>query len=294
MRNYTLSIAGYRIKVESHDDGPELAPSERFLKNMVSNNGYDVLIRVHHGMISLPEDAERVLVAPYSIEVKGIKIHRSENFWSVYKNLSDLYIITSFPWSDKRAYLKFSLTVREWDLWILNGGHATDPLDYPLDGLILYYLTAISCDIMIHASGVYYGGQGYIFCGSSGKGKSTMASLWDNLGAKIIHDDRIIIRSTDGVYRMYNTPVYREDYPKECDLTKIFIIEHGEENRITPLKGASAVSGVISNCIQHNYNPEMIARFLGSVSIMCSIIPVATLSFMPNRKVIDYILQNEQ
>ena len=67
---------------------------------------------------------------------------------------------------------------------------------------------------MIHASGVYYNGRGYLFSGVSGKGKTTMAGLWDNIGAQVIHDDRLIIRSIDGVYRMFNTPVYRNDEPR--------------------------------------------------------------------------------
>ena len=90
---------------------------------------------------------------------------------------------------------------------------------------------------MIHASGVNYSGKGYLFSGVSGKGKSTMAKLWDNHGAKVIHDDRLIIRNTGNGYRMYNTPVYNNDEPLDSPLNKIFIIEHGTENRLIPLKG---------------------------------------------------------
>ena len=96
----------------------------------------------------------------------------------------------------------------EWDLWIETDRTKTDPLEYPLDGLILYYLTVINNDIMIHASGVNYAGKGFLFSGVSGKGKSTMAGIWDNRGAKVIHDDRLIIRKTGDGYRMFNTPVY--------------------------------------------------------------------------------------
>lgn len=295
MKSYSLNIAGYTIRVESSDWGPELAPSERFSRNIVNSETYDILIRVHNGTYSIPEETERVFVAPYVIEVKGIKVIKRENFWSVYKYNSHLFIITNFPEPDKRkrATLKFSFYLREWDLWIEGAGSTTDPLDYPLDGLILYYLTAMNSDIMIHASGVQYDGHGYIFSGISGKGKSTMARLWNNIGARIIHDDRLIIRNGDGIYRMYNTPVYNDDFPRNSTLDKIFLIEHGCENQIIPINGAAAVSQVIANCIQHNYSPEMIARFLGSVSIMCSIVPVAILQFKPDRTIIDHILKNE-
>lgn len=295
MRNYTLNIAGYKIRLESSVDGPDLLPSQRFRRNIVENSEYDVCIRVHNGSLKQAEDSERLFVAPYVVEIHGYKITRSENFWSVYKQNGDLLLITNFPDSHegKKATLKFSLTLREWDLWIENAGYETDPLEYPLDGLILYYLTAINADIMIHASGVFYNGNGYLFSGVSGKGKTTMAMLWDNIGARIIHDDRLIIRNIDGIYRMFNTPVYKNDVPSDATIDRIFLIEHGNENKMTPVREASSVSRIVANCIQHNYSQDMIARFLGSVSMMCSKIPVATLSFRPDRSIIEYILRNE-
>ena len=155
MRDYTLNIAGYNIRLESAEDGPELAPSPRFMQSIVRAMDYDVLIRVHHGRVRPDEDAERLFVAPYVVEVKGYKVTKSDNFWSVYKQNGDLLIITNFPDSPgKKATLKLSLALREWDLYIENAGRSTDPMDYPLDGLILYYLTAINADIMMHASGV--------------------------------------------------------------------------------------------------------------------------------------------
>ncbi len=294
MRSYNLNIAGYNIRLESADDGPDLVPSQRFRKNIVRSPLYDVCIKVHHGGLRPDEEAERLFVAPYIVEINGYKITRSDNFWSVYKQNGDLLLVTNFPDSPgKKAILKFSLSLREWDLWIENAGYETDPLEYPLDGLILYYLTAINADLMIHASGVFYNGRGYIFSGMSGKGKTTMATLWDNIGAQVIHDDRLIIRDNEGIFRMHNTPVYRNDNPRSASVDRIFLIEHGKENMITPLREAAAVSNVVANCIQHNYSPDMIARFLGSVSLMCSKVPVARLTFRPDRSIIEYILRNE-
>jgi hypothetical protein len=294
MRSYNLNIAGYNIRMESADDGPDLVPSRRFSKNIVRSPLYDVCIRVHHGSLRTDEDAERLFVAPYLVEINGYKITRSDNFWSVYKQNGDLLLITNFPDSPgKKAVLKFSLSLREWDLWIENAGYETDPLEYPLDGLVLYYLTAINADLMIHASGVFYNGRGYLFSGTSGKGKTTMATLWDNIGAQVIHDDRLIIRDNEGIFRMHNTPVYKNDVPRSASIDRIFLIDHGKENRITPLREASSVSNVVANCIQHNYSPDMIARFLGSVSLMCSKVPVARLTFRPDRSIIEYILRNE-
>ena len=292
MINYNLQIAGYNIRIESDQDGPDLVPEERFHKNIIRSADYDVLIRVHPGHYIIPEEAERLFVAPYIIEVKDMKITSRDNFWSVYRYRSSLFICTNFPADkNKTAVLKFSLLMREWDLWIDGAGNSFDPLEYPLDGLILYYLTVINGDIMIHAAGVNIAGQGFLFSGISGKGKTTIATIFGDSGARIIHDDRLIIRNINSDYYMFNTPVRRDDSPDKSHLHRIFLIEHAQVNKISPLSGAKAVTNVIANCIQHNYSYDMIARFLGSVSILCSAIPVATLQFKPDRRVIDHLLE---
>jgi hypothetical protein len=236
-----------------------------------------------------------VFHAPYFEEIEGLQIQHNMDFWSILKYRSDLFIKTIFPLSPlgKKAILNFSLTTREWDLWIKDAGEEVDPMEYPLDGLILYYLTVMHGDIMIHASGVNNVGHGYLFSGISGKGKSTIAKLWESSGAKIIHDDRLIIRNTGTGYHMYNTPVYNNEEPKDSPLNKIFIIDHGDSNKLVQIKGASAVTQIMANCIQHNWGSDIIVRLLGSVSIMCGTIPVVKLMFEPDRRILDLILENE-
>ncbi len=274
----------------------ELIPGERFLRNICSETDVDIIINVHRGKYRLPENAIKVFDAPYVEEINGLRIKKSDKFWSIHKHNDDLFIKTVFPLSpeNKNAVLKFSLSDRDWHLWIDGTGKEADPLEYPLDGLVLYYLSAIRGDIMIHASGVNYSGRGYLFSGISGRGKTTMAKLWQEAGATVIHDDRLILRNTHIGYRMFNTPVYSNDEPRESPVNKIFLIEHGSRNEIIPVSGASAVSIVMSNCIQHNWDQEIISRLIGSVSSLCTDVPVVRLPFRPDKSIIEEILKNEQ
>jgi hypothetical protein len=296
MRNFKLKIAGYNIGFEASATGPDLAVSPRFLRNLCYDKNSDINILIHSGTFNLPSEAERVFHAPFVEEVEGIMIENNPNFWSVWKHNSELFIKTIFPLSSepKNAILKYSLTEKDWNLWMDSDEKEIDPFEYPLDGLILYYLTVLNSDIMIHASGVNNAGEGYLFTGVSGKGKSTMAKLWDNWGAQVIHDDRLIIRKTEEGYRMYNTPVYDNDYPLDSPLNKIFIIEHGSENKMIQLKGASAVSQVMANCIQHSWDTGIISRHLEYVSEMCRKVPAFRLHFKPESSVIDHILKKDE
>lgn len=294
MNNYSLNIAGYKIRIESVDTGPDLVPSARFLRNICDAGDYNVLIRVRYGEYILPDKAERVFHAPFVEEINGIPVHQKANFWSVWKHEQELFIKSAFPLcqDERRAVLIFSFNTREWDLWIDCNVKEADPLEYPLDGLLLYYLTVIHGDILIHASGVNYNGAGYLFSGISGKGKTTMAGLWESNGAKVIHDDRLIIRKTGNGYMMYNTPVYNNDEPQESPLTKLFIIDHATDNRIAIVKGAVAASLLMANCIQHNWGSEIISGLLTSVASLCETVPVRKLYFKPENSITDYIINH--
>jgi len=80
-----------------------------------------------------------------------------------------------------------------------------NPLDYPLGQVLMVCLLARSRGVMVHACGIDDHGRGYLFAGNSGHGKSTMARLW-NEEARILNDDRIVVREKDGQFWMYATP----------------------------------------------------------------------------------------
>lgn len=291
MKEYYLQIAGYNIRFESKTDGPDLTPSGRFSKFISTKGDPDVIINVHSGLYDLPGGTQKVLDAPYFEEIDGKRIQKCRSFWSVCKNQDVLFIKSKFPHVNdaKPGILKFSLTSREWDLFLQDAAVA-DPMEYPLDGLLLYYLTVIHRDIMIHASGVSYRSNGFLFSGVSGKGKTTMAKLWDRYGARVIHDDRLILRNDHGKCIMYNTPVYKNEVPGNAPVSHIFIIEHGHSNKITRLKGAEAVTALMANCIQHNWSPEIINRLIDSLADVCAATEVYKLSFIPDNSVIETII----
>jgi hypothetical protein len=327
LKSYVLNIADYKIRFENPEGNIDLMPSGRYSGFLSATENHDVCIRVFPGDTELPAGTQKVFSAPYVEEINGLRLKKKDRFWSVHKKDDTLYILTEFPFSgdNRTGLLRFSLESRNWDLFLNSSSIRTgssdqvfgadpmdylpdrgcraepadgavsppqaDPMDYPLDGLILYYLTVIHGDIMIHASGINSGGKGFMFSGVSGKGKSTMAGLWDRHGARVIHDDRLIIRKVRGSYSMFNTPVYRNDEARESPLDAIFIIEHGTENEALRLHGASAITSLLSNCIQHNWDEAVIRQSLDAAIRICASIPVFQLRFRPDNSIIAYLLQ---
>lgn len=295
MKAIDLNIADYQIRLVSSENGPELYLHKKFSSYLANGKkSPEITINVHKFPFEVPASSKCVFHAPFVKEQEGILIERNPLLWSVWQDSGAFFIKTTLPFSEKNrtAILKISESDTEWDLFIDAIDNKADPLEYPLDGLILYYLTVIHQDIMIHASGVNYHNKGYIFTGVSGKGKTTMASLWNSAGSKVIHDDRIIIRAGADGFSMYNTPVYDNDVPSVSMIDSIYIISHGRINEIKKLNGAEAAGHVISNCIQHNWDSRIIMNNLATVAKICNRVPVYRLAFQPDESIINYILQN--
>lgn len=292
MKTLDLNIAGYKIRLATTGSSPAISPEKRF-KEFISANEelYDVKIMISVGPAFLPVSATCLFDAPYVEENNGIRSIVNPQFWSIWRSDTSLHILTVYPPSSKtkRSVLDFSFEKNIWNLTLDTDKESVDPLEYPLDGLIIYYLTVIKGDILIHASGINSEGKGYIFSGISGKGKSTMAGIWKENGTEVIHDDRLVIRNNGSLFVFHNTPVYDNEIPKESMLDRIFLIEHGKENRMERLYGARAISSVISNCIQHNWGETTIATLLASVTKLCNSVPVYRLYFKPDSSITGYL-----
>ena len=164
-----------------------------------------------------------------------------------------------------------------------------NPLPYPLDGLLFYFLFSRTGDIMIHGSGVSCQGRGWLFTGRSCSGKTTLARIFDRAGDSVIHDDRLVLcRSEDG-WMMHNTPVYRNDEPRSAPLDHLWIIRHGSANVSEPVTGAEAVAMILANSIQQNWDRVAAARLAAAADDLVSSVRVSRLSFLPDGTIREYL-----
>jgi hypothetical protein len=295
MKSYTLDIAGYRILFQAKGEELRLMPGRAQQSFLVSGNLFDIAINVYTGTFKVPASAEKVFMAPYVEEINGMPVKKSDKFWTVYKHGDYILVHTSMPLSEtiSEALLTIRPGEKAWDLVMDTAADDIDPLTYPVDGLLLYYLTALNGDIFIHGSGVQLNGKAYIFSGMSGRGKTTMARLFNKAGATVIHDDRLIIRKHDGSFFMHNTPVYHNERRSLSEINAIYLIEHSSSNNSTLLNKLDALTALMSNCIQHHWNPQLISLLSGSLMDLCDNIKVKRLGFVPDQSVIDFILNDE-
>ena len=129
------------------------------------------------------------------------------------------------------------------DVWARDDGPQS-ALGYPLEEVLAINLLARGRGVLLHACGVCDDGRGMLFAGTSGAGKSTMASLWEEReGVTVLSDDRVIVREREGRFWAYGTPWHgdaRVLSPEAAPLEQIFLIQHANEHCPIPLKPVDA------------------------------------------------------
>lgn len=291
MSNYSLKIADYVIFFNGMSEGLVLKPPASQLDFITKDADYDLAINVFRGPVQLPTGATAVFRAPQVEETGGVRVKKSDRFWTVYHKTPMIIIHTTCPTDDscREAMLIIRPQEKSWDLVMDSSTDELNPLCYPVDGLLLYYLTALKGDIFIHGSGVLHKGRGYLFTGRSGRGKTTMADIFHKAGSGVVHDDRLILRQKDGGVYMYNTPVYNNEKYKKSMLSSIYIIEHGSSNEYLALRQPEAMTAVMANCIQHHWNIGLIENLTEAIHRLVMMVNTKKLKFVPDSTVIKYI-----
>ena len=217
--------------------------------------------------------------------------------WYVYKFEDQLAVLVDFKdhTSIKRVVARFSSVSENVEIEIVPEKDCVfpiviDPLIHPLGSLLMLYLVHWKQGVLIHASAVEENGSAYLFTGVSGIGKSTMARLWKECGARVLNDDRLIIRLFDDEVKLYNNPMpYYKQESGEGLLKKIFLLKQSKSNYIKPLRGIQAYSRVLGNCIQQFYHPEMVKRHLEIVEHVIDCVSVYEVGFKPDCDIVHMI-----
>ena len=141
----------------------------------------------------IPAGAAKVFNAPLLEDAPAGPQQSGEPFWEVAADEKATYVMVTLKEPARFPLLIIPRGKMFWQFFTDEAGSEINPLPYPVDGLILYFLTSMKGDIMIHGSGVISDGKGWIFTGKSGSGKTTMAKIFDSSGDRVVHDDRLIL-----------------------------------------------------------------------------------------------------
>ena len=179
-----------------------------------------------------------------------------------------------------------------------NPGFIADPLDYPLDELLIMHRLTQEKAIELHGCGIVRAnGIGNLFVGHSGAGKSTTTRLWgEREPVDVLSDDRIIVRrdkANPQKMRMYGTPWHGEAMfasPESAPLARILILQHGHGNVLIPLSDSEAAAELFARSFVPFHRHEYVDAALEFLQELVEAVPVYRYEFEPDQRAVDTIL----
>lgn len=161
----------------------------------------------------------------------------------------------------------------------------TNPVHYPLDQILAMYLFSAHQGIIIHAAGIAREGVGIFCAGRSGAGKTTLMRQWHGTpGIQGLSDDRVVVRSIGGEYRLFGTPWAGEGRVAahgDVGLRALTFIHHGERNEIKPVGPASALKQLMATASILLFDRRALERTMSFCQDLVEDVPAYEIHFRP-------------
>ena len=180
----------------------------------------------------------------------------------------------------------------EENLMVYNAGNVGSLCLFPTDQILLARLLADRKGCIVHSAGLIMDGNGLVFAGHSGAGKSTITLMMRNR-ATILCDDRNIIRKEGGSFRLYGTWSHGdvEDVSSDsADLKSICFLKQAQENSLKRLEDKKIIAKKLLACL---IKPFVTARWwnrtLDLISEIAREVPCYELCFDKSGKVVELL-----
>ncbi|MEO7863725.1 MAG: hypothetical protein ABIU05_25495 [Nitrospirales bacterium] len=285
-----LQLGGYVIHLREPHSYPCLAwpmrPFDVFLAQPNSKPDFEIDVEV---ITSLPD-----------LKRGPIRFDAAHGYWTVFESESGLVIECLSPQllqPRARAHISADYrTVRAWvlpDFQMGQVGWSPMHLFNPIVEVCLLSRLALDGGLVLHAAGVSFQEQGYVFTGASGTGKSTIAQLFADQGALILSDERVILRRQGAHVTVYGTPwVGSGQYAAQASqsVTGLYGIGHGEHrHRLEPLSPTKTISLLLRQAFLPHWDRVAMEATLDFLASLTTHVPCFSLAFLKQTDVIDLL-----
>lgn len=145
---------------------------------------------------------------------------------------------------------------------------------------------------ILHASFIRFNGEGILFTGVSGIGKSTQAALWEkHEDAEILNGDRTILYKEENIWYGYGSPyagssgIFRNE--KAPIKAIVALGQDHKENVCVRLSGGEAFRKIYAGVTLNTWNSQHMGEAVKLISDLCLSIPVYFLKCKPDTSAIE-------
>jgi hypothetical protein len=157
-------------------------------------------------------------------------------------------------------------------------------LGYPMDEYLMARLLARRGATILHASCVAENGGAYVFTGHSGAGKSTISSIAEECGWKVLSDDRTVLTLRDGVVRAGGTPwhgSHKSGLAESLPIHAIFLLEQADEDKAFGMEPSRAFAELVVRTVRPLADMTEQIAVLEVVERVVRSVPLGVLRFRP-------------
>lgn len=282
MHNISITIADIQIEVQSPLSVADLGIEDR--------------LEPFFGMLDKPiarisliwEENQCAPVPPISDLV-----YDPGSIWRMYRSEEAFYAAISYP-NVGAGVLRANAA---WDDLTLTeqriGATWQSLLNVGASELLLRTKIILTDGLVFHASGIDDNGQGIVFIGHSGAGKSTQLGLWNHMpGVIAINDDRIAVRVNANGAICYGTPwsgTVETASNHQAPLSALILLEQASENDIIRLNPSAAAPLVLARAFLPYWDGALMQRAMANLNTLLERAPVYLLRCRPDPAVVSLV-----
>ncbi len=278
-KNLTVDIGGISIAVTCYSN-KELSFPDNY-EQFITDKNPEVFLNVWDC------DAPHFSLGKKVFDSENVSTYRSGEEFIIFFRI--LKRVDTLP----RSVTKINPRLKSIDLYVKSDEH--EQCFYPLPFLSRFIVANIlswGLGVIMHASGISDNGQGIIFAGYSGAGKTTLAALWKSANRTILDDDRVIVRKKEECFWLCGTPWFENiqfSSPEMCPLERIFFVEHAKRNTVVQKKGVDALRDILSHTFCPTWYVPGMQFTMDFLSELVRRVPCYHLGFVPDESIVDFV-----
>lgn len=281
-RSLRLRVGGLVLAVEADRPTAALDPPPA-LRAFLATRGGDIRLRYTEEPPPLPGRSETLFESGGVWRVERVREGLLYSF-RIPNRRPPLYKVVAIDEGLREGRLHFDPSPR--------GPHYA--LDFPLDELLFQHRLARDGAVEVHACAVVWKGKVLLFCGQSGAGKSTTARLWKAhaRGARLLSDDRVVLRPGARGVRAFGTPWHGDGgfaSPQGAPLGGLFFLKHAKATRLAPLSASEAAARLFARSFPPPWDAEGVEGALDACADAASAAPAFELAFRPDRTAVEAV-----
>ncbi|WEK54945.1 MAG: hypothetical protein P0Y55_02345 [Candidatus Cohnella colombiensis] len=146
-------------------------------------------------------------------------------------------------------------------------------------------ITYLDWGVVIHSSSLVHNGEGYLFAGLSGAGKSTVARL--SLPRPLLSDEASIVKlDGEGQLRVYDSPLrsdlLQSDAVRSVPLKGIYLLQQAPQINAYSLDATSALMSIFDKVWYFPYETTQSMKLVRLCKRLIERVPIYRLEFQNN------------